>query len=198
MRAIAHNHIPLFTSITFHRYDVIAGDVIPFITLEIGMAMISAAAWGKRYGVSRQWAADMVRNGRVEGAVFDGLKWQVPEDAPLPSRLTPGRVPNPDSPAIQRERSRAHTRAVKAALREERSTAREKWTDYVLNAEQFDHNEMEVWRDVVQGITYKDFGQKVNFDGQLGAIEENWDADLQGFYEALIVAFREGKIGRPD
>lgn len=161
------------------------------------MGMISAMAWGAKHGVSRQWAAEIVRNGRVAGAVFDGRRWNVPEDAALPSRLTPGRVPNPDSPLIQRERQRAEVRQIKAELRERKDTQMERWAEYVLQGE-YDGRQHDIWLQMSDGCRFIDFGQKVDPHGNPVARIEDWDAEDEAFMLALDAAMKSGKIGKAD
>lgn len=52
---------------------------------------ITLAAWARSRGVTKQRAWQWAKAGRVQGAVKVGGRWAVPEDAPVPERLTMGR-----------------------------------------------------------------------------------------------------------
>ncbi len=52
--------------------------------------MLTASEWAKRHGMSKQWACEMARDGRIAGAVRHGRTWLVPEDAPRPKPMAMG------------------------------------------------------------------------------------------------------------
>lgn len=53
--------------------------------------MISTGAWAKKIKVTARHARFLCKSGRVCGAVFDGSRWKIPEDAPVPDYYPRGR-----------------------------------------------------------------------------------------------------------
>lgn len=52
--------------------------------------MLTASEWAKRHGMSKQWACDLARDGRIAGAVRHGRTWLVPDDAERPEVMKRG------------------------------------------------------------------------------------------------------------
>ena len=156
--------------------------------------MLTATDWSVKNGLSVQWACKMARQGRIAGAVLDGRTWMIPDDAPVPEKRRAGRVPNPNSAHIIRDRLRAEAKAARLEVREKQNSMVTRWMDVVLGGS-LDNRQMDIWKDLSLGCKFVDFGRKLNPHGEPIDQVPDWDADDEGFMLALSQAMREGRIG---
>ena len=73
--------------------------------------MLTATQYAEKYGLSKQWAARLAKEGRIVGAVLHGRTWLIPEDAPEPVRLPRGPVPSLSASRARRAAEAAQRRA---------------------------------------------------------------------------------------
>lgn len=77
--------------------------------------MLTATQYAEKYGLSKQWAARLAKDGRIEGAVLHGRSWLIPDDAPKAVPLPRGPVPSLTSSRAVRAAEAAQKRAEYAA-----------------------------------------------------------------------------------
>jgi len=63
---------------------------------------ISVLEWSRIHGISKAWACRLCVAGRVDGAVFEGGRWRIPEGTPLPDRKVSERILAAHSRAVER------------------------------------------------------------------------------------------------
>ena len=151
------------------------------------MDYVSASEWGAQYGYSRQWSCKLVRDGRVPSAVLVGREWCVPRDAPAPDRLTPGRVANPESKAVLRERERVAARVAREAALVAAVRPR---IAGVASAHDWDARQRQIADLIEADGRIVDFGQVMLTPAIKGARFEDWDSEDQAFYDRYMAVHR--------
>lgn len=69
------------------------------------MGYISVSEFAKKYGVSERTVRNQCAVGKIEGAFLTGKTWNIPEDAPLPSRKKSTKVTSPLLNALREQKS---------------------------------------------------------------------------------------------
>ena len=146
------------------------------------MDKISLTAWCDEKGISKQWAAKLCRDGRIEGAeIVDGYRWMVPGDARIPARLPNAHVVRAME---RREAKRADkeqrdmARLAGDAEREAAFEARRKVIDLHVDAGHYISPKGVIYEEVAEGGQLVPSGKRYRQIGQMDA----WGKDEVAYY----------------